>query len=220
MDVFVASLPFKLKEPELRALFEPYGDVGGIKLIKDEKGLNKGFGFVTMPDAAQANAAIKALNGKEISGRSIVVSRSQQTHASKNKRSYTSEGATAAKRAPKSSYADFKRGGKPAFGKKTYGATNEDKPASAEREFEKVDGAARKGFKKYGSAKEGFKKSTTGKPDGEKRSPWGPKPEGFKKAAGGRGGFKGAGKGKGGFKKRAAPGGAPKSGGGRKRRGG
>jgi RNA recognition motif-containing protein len=219
MDVFVASLPFKLKEPELRALFEPYGDVGGIKLIKDEKGLNKGFGFVTMPDAAQANAAIKALNGKEISGRAIVVSRSQQTHASKNKRSYTSEGATAAKRAPKSSYADFKRGGKPAFGKKTYGGTNEDKPASAEREFEKVDGAARKGFKKYGSPKEGFKKSTTGKPDGEKRSPWGPKPAGFKKTAGGKGGFKGAGKGKGGFKKRAAPGGAPKSGGGRKRRG-
>jgi RNA recognition motif-containing protein len=219
MDVFVASLPFKLKEPELRALFEPYGDVGGIKLIKDEKGLNKGFGFVTMPDAAQANAAIKALNGKEISGRAIVVSRSQQTHASKNKRSYTSEGATAAKRAPKSSYADFKRGGKPAFGKKTYGAENADKPASAERgEFEKVDGAARKGFKKYGSAKEGFKKSATGKPEGEKRSPWGPKPAGFKKTTGGKGGFKGAGKGKGGFKKRAAPGGAPKSGG-RKRRG-
>ena len=78
MDIFVGSLPFKLKETQLRELFEKYGEVTSVKIIIDNiTRQNKGFGFVEMPDEKQAYKAIKELNGSELDGRAIIVSKSE-----------------------------------------------------------------------------------------------------------------------------------------------
>ncbi|HYG37052.1 MAG TPA: RNA-binding protein [Cytophagales bacterium] len=84
MDIFVGSLPFKLKETQLRELFEKYGEVVSAKIIIDKiSRQNKGFGFVEMPDEAAALAAIKELNGTEVEGRAIVVSKSEKKDVEK-----------------------------------------------------------------------------------------------------------------------------------------
>lgn len=78
MDIYVGSIPFKLKEAQLKELFEKFGEVTSSKIIIDKiTRQNKGFGFVTMPDDSAAQLAIEALNGSELDGRSIIVSRSE-----------------------------------------------------------------------------------------------------------------------------------------------
>ena len=78
MDIYVGSLPFKLKEEELKALFEKHGEVTSAKIIIDKiTSQNKGFGFVEMPNDDEALAAIEALNGSEIDGRAIKVNKSE-----------------------------------------------------------------------------------------------------------------------------------------------
>jgi RNA recognition motif-containing protein len=80
MDIYVGSLPFKMKEAELREIFEKYGEVSSAKIIIDKMTRqSKGFGFVEMPDAAQAKDAISNLNGQEVMGRELVVNESQKT---------------------------------------------------------------------------------------------------------------------------------------------
>ena len=74
MDIFVGSLPFKLKEAELSKLFEQYGEVSSVRIVID--GItrqNKGFGFVTMDNNEEALKAIEALNGSLVMERAIVV---------------------------------------------------------------------------------------------------------------------------------------------------
>ena len=78
MDIYVGSIPFKLKEEELKALFEKHGEVASAKIIVDKiTRQNKGFGFVEMPNDDEALAAIEALNGSEVEGRAINVSKSE-----------------------------------------------------------------------------------------------------------------------------------------------
>lgn len=78
MKIFVASLPFKLEENDLRETFEEYGEVSSVKLVLDrETGKKKGFGFVEMPDDEQAQKAIDDLNGLEILGRAIAVAKAE-----------------------------------------------------------------------------------------------------------------------------------------------
>ncbi len=85
MDLHVTNLPFKLKEGELRALFEQYGSVESVKIVVDHKlRQSKGYGFVTMPDEGEAKAAITALNEFEIQERLIKVSESSKKSDSKN----------------------------------------------------------------------------------------------------------------------------------------
>jgi RNA recognition motif-containing protein len=77
MDIFVGSLPFKMDEKELKALFENLGQVDAVKIIIDKATRqNKGFGFVVMPNEHEALKAIEELNGFEIMGRKIAVSQS------------------------------------------------------------------------------------------------------------------------------------------------
>lgn len=79
MNIFAGSLPFSLEESELKDLFEEYGDVASVKIITDKfTGRSKGFGFIEMPDDEQAKAAIEALNGKDVKGRTIVVNKSEE----------------------------------------------------------------------------------------------------------------------------------------------
>ena len=77
MNIYVGSLHFKMNEAELRELFEEYGEVASAKIIFDKySGKSKGFGFVEMPNEAEAKKAIEELNGNEIQGRKIVVNES------------------------------------------------------------------------------------------------------------------------------------------------
>jgi RNA recognition motif-containing protein len=86
MNIFVGSLPFKLQEADLKQLFEAYGEVSSVKLINDrETGRSKGFGFVEMPDDESAQQAISALNGSEVSGRTIAVSQAEERKPSERK---------------------------------------------------------------------------------------------------------------------------------------
>lgn len=74
MNIFVASLPFTLGEADLRESFEAYGLVDSVKIIMDKTtGRSKGFGFVEMPNAEEAQNAIQGLNGATVGGRAIVV---------------------------------------------------------------------------------------------------------------------------------------------------
>ena len=77
MNIYVGSLHFKMNEAELKEVFEEYGEVTSAKIIFDKySGKSKGFGFVEMPNEAEAKKAIEELNGAEISGRNIIVNES------------------------------------------------------------------------------------------------------------------------------------------------
>jgi len=74
MRLFVGGISYATKEEELRKYFETYGKVTEVKLIHDrETNLPKGFGFVEMPEADEAKAAIAELHGREFGGRSLTV---------------------------------------------------------------------------------------------------------------------------------------------------
>lgn len=74
MNIFVGNLNFKIEENELKEIFEDYGEVDSAKIITDKfTGRSKGFGFIEMPNDAEANKAIEELNGGELEGRNIVV---------------------------------------------------------------------------------------------------------------------------------------------------
>ena len=72
--IYVGNLPFSANESEVRDLFSQHGTVESVSLITDrETGRPRGFAFVTMNTAEGAEAAIKALNGKEWNGRALTV---------------------------------------------------------------------------------------------------------------------------------------------------
>ena len=72
--LYVGGLAYSITEQELEALFAEHGEVTSVAVIKDrDSGQSKGFGFIEMSDDAKAKEAMDALNGKEVSGRSIMV---------------------------------------------------------------------------------------------------------------------------------------------------
>ena len=78
MEIYVGNLAYATTDDGLKAAFAQYGEVTAVRVVTDRMtGRSKGFGFVTMPDAAQAQAAIDALNGHELDGRTVRVNESQ-----------------------------------------------------------------------------------------------------------------------------------------------
>ena len=78
MEIYVGNLAYATTDDGLKAAFAAYGEVTAVRVVTDRMtGRSKGFGFVTMPDAAQAQAAIDALNGHELDGRTVRVNESQ-----------------------------------------------------------------------------------------------------------------------------------------------
>jgi RNA recognition motif-containing protein len=73
--LFVASLSFKIRDAELADIFATVGSVVSAKVILDRDGRSKGFGFVEMASAEEADAAITKLNGSNHFGRDIVVNK-------------------------------------------------------------------------------------------------------------------------------------------------
>lgn len=78
MNIYVGNLSYRTTEDELRRAFEAYGAVSSASIIKDrDSGQSKGFGFVEMPSDAEAQAAINALNDKEVGGRRLKVNQAR-----------------------------------------------------------------------------------------------------------------------------------------------
>jgi RNA recognition motif-containing protein len=78
MNIYVGNLPFSITDADLRETFARFGDVSQVNLITDKfTGESKGFGFVEMANNAQADAAIKGLNGKDLKGRNITVNQAK-----------------------------------------------------------------------------------------------------------------------------------------------
>ncbi len=74
MSVYVGNLSFEATEEELREAFASYGTVNNVSIITDRMtGRPRGFAFVEMADDTEAQAAIEALNGKELAGRTLTV---------------------------------------------------------------------------------------------------------------------------------------------------
>lgn len=74
MNIYVGNISRETSENEVRAVFEEFGKVESINLIRDNytKTL-KGFGFIEMPDSEEADKAIKNLNGQMFNGRPLTV---------------------------------------------------------------------------------------------------------------------------------------------------
>ncbi len=74
MNIYVGNLSYDMSEEDLRNSFEDHGTVDSAKIIMDrESGRSKGFGFVEMPDATEAAAAIQELNEAMVNGRPLRV---------------------------------------------------------------------------------------------------------------------------------------------------
>lgn len=72
VEIYVGNLSYETTEEALRVAFEAYGRVSNIRLITNRyNGKSKGFGFIQMPNRTEAEAAIAALNDKEIDGRKM-----------------------------------------------------------------------------------------------------------------------------------------------------
>jgi len=72
-SIYVGNIPFSASEDDLRALFSEYGAVQSLKFVNDrETGRFRGFAFVEMDDA-DALAAIEALDGSPLAGRTLKV---------------------------------------------------------------------------------------------------------------------------------------------------
>lgn len=71
-NLFVGNMSFQTTESDLRALFEPFGQVERIHVVKDrETGQPRGFAFVEMANNEEAAKAITGLNAKEVTGRAL-----------------------------------------------------------------------------------------------------------------------------------------------------
>lgn len=74
MKIFVGNLAREVSQDQLQRLFEPFGQISSIDIVKDKfSGESKGFGFIEMASHSEAQAAVAALNGREIAGKPLTV---------------------------------------------------------------------------------------------------------------------------------------------------
>jgi len=87
-SLFVGNMSFQMTESELSALFQPFGQVARINLVKDrETGRARGFAFVEMPNDEEAAKAIAGLDGKAVGGRNLKVNEARPKDATRPPRS-------------------------------------------------------------------------------------------------------------------------------------
>jgi len=78
MYIYVGNLSYSMTDEDLRDLCAEFGEVTSANVIMDKfSGQSKGFGFVEMPQQADAEAAIKALNDQDVKGRRIKVNQAR-----------------------------------------------------------------------------------------------------------------------------------------------
>ncbi|HEY0702983.1 MAG TPA: RNA-binding protein [Candidatus Acidoferrales bacterium] len=81
-NLFVGNMSFQTTSADLKALFEPFGQLARVHVAMDrETGRARGFGFVEMVNDAEAAAAIAALDGKDMGGRNIKVNEARPKEA-------------------------------------------------------------------------------------------------------------------------------------------
>jgi cold-inducible RNA-binding protein len=86
-NLFVGNMTFQTTEGDLKTLFEPYGQVARVHIAIDrETRRSRGFGFVEMPNDAEAAAAMQALDGKDFGGRQLKVNEARPREASSGPR--------------------------------------------------------------------------------------------------------------------------------------
>lgn len=74
MRIYVGNLKYSVTDERLREMFSEFGEVTSADVVKDKfSGQSKGFGFVDMPNGAEAAQAIKALNDSLQDGRKLTV---------------------------------------------------------------------------------------------------------------------------------------------------
>ncbi|HEV8573186.1 MAG TPA: RNA-binding protein [Dehalococcoidia bacterium] len=69
--LYVGNLAHETTEAQIRAAFAPYGEPSSVKIVSDRRGRTKGFAYVQMADSAAVEAAIQALKGTELNGRTM-----------------------------------------------------------------------------------------------------------------------------------------------------
>ncbi|TVR71006.1 MAG: RNA-binding protein [Marinilabiliales bacterium] len=76
MTIYVGNIPYSLKEADIEQLFAEFGTVTSVKIITDKfTHRSKGYGFVEMDNEPEGEGAIEKLDGKEVLGRNLKVSR-------------------------------------------------------------------------------------------------------------------------------------------------
>lgn len=74
MNLYVSNLAYSVTDDELRSEFAAYGQVASARVVMDrETGRSRGFGFVDMPDDAEAKAALGGLEGTNLAGRALKI---------------------------------------------------------------------------------------------------------------------------------------------------
>ncbi len=87
MDIYVGNLPYEVSDEELEAVFAEYGQVASARVITDRfSGRPRGFGFVEMGNESEAQAAIDALNGRDLKGRPLTVNQARPREAAGGRR--------------------------------------------------------------------------------------------------------------------------------------
>ena len=72
--LYVGNLPFRTSESDLEQVFGEFGTVQSVAIVTDrDTGRSRGFGFVEMSTDAEAQAAIEAMDGKDLDGRNLTV---------------------------------------------------------------------------------------------------------------------------------------------------
>ncbi|MCH8276309.1 MAG: RNA-binding protein [Bacteroidetes bacterium] len=89
MNIYVGNLPWGLSDDQLQDLFAEHGEVTRATIISDrDTGRSKGFGFVEMPNQAEAEAAISSLDGTSFNGRDIRVNEARPREERPRRESY------------------------------------------------------------------------------------------------------------------------------------
>ena len=81
MNIYVANISFRASESQLKELFQQFGEVSSVKIVTDrDTGRSRGFGFIEMPNEAEAKQAIAQLNGTEFAERNLVVNEARPSN--------------------------------------------------------------------------------------------------------------------------------------------
>lgn len=89
MNIYVGNLSYQMTEEDLQQLFEEFGGVTRVNIIKDrETGRSKGFGFVEMNDEEDGEKAIEALDGEENNGRNLRVNKAREREERPKRKSW------------------------------------------------------------------------------------------------------------------------------------
>jgi RNA recognition motif-containing protein len=85
MNIYVGNLSYNASEEELQDVFQEFGQVSSVKIIRDrDTGRAKGFAFITMDNDQEGQNAIENLNQAEVFGRSIKVSEAKENNDRRN----------------------------------------------------------------------------------------------------------------------------------------